>query len=93
MASVRVLTGAVAFMIFVLIASIRRVDLNLIFFFGLIIYFLFYLLGAVVSRLLSQINEEVELKPVTDEDKKTDYEKELVRELDFQQGAELPSFD
>jgi hypothetical protein len=80
-------------MIFVLIASIRRVDLNLIFFFGLIIYFLFYLLGAVVSRLLSQINEEVELKPVTDEDKKTDYEKELVRELDFQQGAELPSFD
>ncbi len=92
-ASVRVLTGAVAFMIFILVAAIQHVELKLMFFFGLITYFLFYLLGSVVSRLIAQIDKEVELTPIESDGGKEKKERTLAQELDFLQGAELPTFD
>ena len=90
-ASIRVLTGAFAFLLFVLIAAIRGVELNLIFIYGLVIYVFFYILGAVISHLLAQINREIEIEPFSEE--KHDHEKELKRQLDIQQGAEMPIFD
>jgi hypothetical protein len=91
-ASIRVLTGAFAFLIFVLVASILGVELNLIFIYGLGVYLFFFLLGTVVSYLIAQINKENEIEPVTGE-KTPDHEKDLKRQLDIQQGAEMPIFD
>ena len=89
--SIRLLTGAIAFLIFVLVAAIRGVELNLIFFYGLIVYVLFFILGTVISRLVEQVNKEVEIEPVRED--KPDHEKELKRQLDVQQSAEMPIFD
>ena len=89
--SIRVLTGAFAFLIFVLIAAIRGVELSMIFLIGLAVYIVFYALGAVVARLVAQINKEIEIEPLSND--KPDHEKELKRQLDVQQGAEMPIFD
>ncbi|MFA6448760.1 MAG: hypothetical protein WCX65_04760 [bacterium] len=90
-ASIRVLTGSLAFLIFILIASIRGMDLNLIFFCGIFTYLFFYLLGAIVSGILAQINKEIEIEPIGE--KTPDHETELKRHLDMMQGAEMPIFD
>jgi hypothetical protein len=90
--SIRVLTGAFAFLVFVLLAAALKIDLEKIFFYGLFIYVFFYILGSVASRLLAQINKEIEIEPIAEE-KKPDHEKELKRQLDYQQGAEMPIFD
>lgn len=98
-ASVRIMTGALAFMIYIVVAALMEADPAVILFGGIIVYAWFFILGAAIANMLKQINGEVTLEPIDEEAEAKEKEKaknpseHLGQLLDSYQKAEIPSFE
>lgn len=90
------MTGAVAFLLFIVAAALMEADPSVILFGGIFIYIWFYLLGAAIANMMKQINKEVTLEPIDEEAEAKQKEKEknphdhLGSLLDSYQGSETP---
>ncbi len=60
--SIKILTGAFAFLLFILIGALCGSSMTVLFFGGIITYAFFYVLGSVVARLLAEVNKEIEIE-------------------------------
>ncbi len=96
--SVRIMTGAVAFLLFIVAAALMEADPAVILFGGIFVYFWFYLLGAAVANMMKQINREVTLEPIDEEAEAKEKEngknpnEHLGQLLDSYQGSEVPYY-
>lgn len=86
--SIRYVSAALAFFIFILVAAIKGTAMPVVFIGGLVTYVLFLLVGAVVAGLLEHMDKETQLEPLQEE---PDHEARIKQHLEFQQGAELPT--
>jgi hypothetical protein len=73
--SIRILSGAMAFFIVVTIGAIRNANPPALLAMAWLVAIIFYLFGSVIGSILEQINNEIQLKPLT--------EKELRGETDM----------
>jgi len=89
--AIKILTGAFAFLIFILIGALCGTSMTVLFFGGIVTYAFFFVLGSVIARLLAEVNKEIEIEPLAGE--KPAHERDLKHQFDVQQGAELPIFD
>jgi hypothetical protein len=88
--SIRYISAALAFFIFILVASIRGTAMPVVFIGGLVTYVLFLLAGAVLAGLLEHMDKEMQLEPLQEE---PDHESRIKQHLEYQQGAELPTLE
>ena len=89
-ASVRVLTGAFAFFIWIIVGSLLLTDPLILALCGIAVFLLFHIMGGVFARLIERTNHEI---TDVDRDKAGEAMKErrrLGRILDISQSAELP---
>jgi len=90
-ATVRFLTGAIAFFIFVLVGALKGADLTMLLLGGLMVYLIFFVLGMVVAGIIGRINKENTIEPYTEE--KKSHSSDLLSAIDMRQEAELPVSD
>lgn len=86
-ASLRALTASLPFFIFIIIGAILEAEPHVMIIGGLAVWAFFYVLGHVVANILTQLETEIDVKPV---EKKESLTTKLGLNIDISQGAELP---
>jgi len=85
-ASIRVLTGAFGFFIFLFVGVLVGAEPMVLLLGGLIFGAICYVFGNVLANILKQIDSENQLNPIESEEEK----KEGRKKVDFFQDMELP---
>ena len=92
-ASIRVLTGAFAFLFFIIIAAGLQASPRVVLFGGLIVYVWFYVLGGAIANVMAQIDKEITFEPIDEEaeEKEQSPDEHLGAFVDVNQSFEMPA--
>lgn len=93
-ATVRMLTGAFAFLLWILIGSLLFTDPIMLVLVGLLVFVAFHIAGGVFAKLLERTNYEItDIERDHAGDEEAREHRQMGRLLDISQSAELPYGD